>query len=226
MQISQMPISTYGLHYELFSWACPRGGQLETATNRMSALTDREDISSIDSQTDDLQPKRVLLLNDDVLVGGLVAVRIGGGVELDVLRNRMTRDEAAERADLGEDAHLVHLRDDAVEHFALERPEHDRPVLDLVDGESGVVLDEAIADVIDRGDRDHEAVFAGARAFYLGEQLALDGLQQLRSEVSRMQFDFVLQRDVVEHGGDFCLVTVANALEFGQSNSDNREATS
>ncbi len=57
------------------------------------------------------------------------------------------------------------------------------------------------SDAIDGGDRDDEAILSGASAFHLGEQLLLDGVHQLRTEVPRVKHDLVIKRNVVKHCG-------------------------
>lgn len=81
-------------------------------------------------------------------------------LELVVGRNGVARDEARERPNVAEDAHLVDLIDDGVHHLALEGPKHDRLILDGEDGEAGPTLDEAVPDGVDGGDGDHETILS------------------------------------------------------------------
>lgn len=55
-------------------------------------------------------PDLVILLYDDVLLGRLVARRVGVGVEGHVCGDGVPGDEARQRADLREEADLVHLQ--------------------------------------------------------------------------------------------------------------------
>lgn len=95
------------------------------------------------------------------------------------------------------DIYFVHLRHDRIEHFAFERAEHNRFVLDRVNDEALARLDNAGADAVDRRHCYHETVFSGASALHFGVQLLLDCLHELGPEVLRMQQDLVLQRDLV-----------------------------
>ena len=153
---------------------------------------DGEDVRGVDPRSHDLEPNLVVLLDDLVLLLGLVARRVRVRVELHVGRDRVAGDEAAKRADLGVEADLVHLGDDGVDDLVLEGPEDDGLVLDGVDDEALAGLDDAAADVVDGGDGDHEAVLAGARALDLGEELLLHGVHELRTEVPRVEEDLVV----------------------------------
>ena len=130
---------------------------------------DGEDVRSVHPGADDLEPDLVVLLNHHVLVAGLVARRVGVGVEGHVGGDGVAGDEAGEGADLREQPDLVDLRDHGVQHLALEGPEDDGLVLDGVEDESLAGLDEAGADVIDARDGDDEAVLARAGALHLGK---------------------------------------------------------
>ena len=71
---------------------------------------DGEDVGGVDAGADDLEADLVVLLDDHVLLGRLVAGRVRVGVEGHVGGDGVARDEAGQRADLGEEAHLVHLQ--------------------------------------------------------------------------------------------------------------------
>ena len=94
---------------------------------------------------------------------------------------------------------LSYLCDNRIQNFSLERPENDGLVLDRINDKSLSRLNEPGPDVVDGGDGDDEAVFSGARALHLRKQLLFDGFDQLRTKISRVQKNFVVQRNVVKH---------------------------
>lgn len=159
---------------------------------------DSKDSSRIHARAHDFQPNLVLGGDHDVLILGLVAGGLAVGTELHVGRDRVVRDEAGKRADLGEHSDLVDLFDDGVEDLALEGPEHDGLVLDRVHHETLAGLNHARADVIDGRDSNDEAVLARARAFDLCVELLADGIEKLRTKVARMKEDLVLEGDLKE----------------------------
>ncbi len=171
----------------------------QNAKTEHHQLTNRKDVRRVDANAHYLHANLIVLVDYHLVVLRLVARRIGVRVELHVGGNGVPGDEAGERANLGEDAHLVDLRDDGVEDLALEGPEDDRLVLDEVGDEAGPRLDHPVADAVDGEHGDDEAVLARAGALNLLEQLLLHRVQQVGAKVPRVQLNLVLQLNVVEH---------------------------
>lgn len=161
--------------------------------------SDCEDVSGVDSSAHDLEPNLVVLLNYHIFLLCLIAGRRWVGIEGHVSRNRVARYEAGKRPNLGKYAHFVNLSDHPVEYLAFEWPEDDRFVFDRVGDKAGATLDDAGANVVDGGHGYDEAMFASARALHLIEQLLPHSVQQLDTEVARVQLDLVLKTDVKEH---------------------------
>lgn len=165
---------------------------------------DGKDVGGVDSNAHNLDANLVVLVDDHFIVFCLVARWIGVRIKLHVGGDRVAGDEARQRSDFGEDAHLVDLRHDSIENFALKRAENDGTILDRVGYEASARLNDPVADAVDVGDGNHETILARARALHLLEQLFLDGIQEIWTEVTRMQVDLVLKLNMVEHLLDFC----------------------
>lgn len=138
--------------------------------------SDREDSRRIDSRAHDFQADLVFGSDDDVLVFGFVTGGVAVGAELHVGGDGMVGDEAGERSDLGEDADLVDLLYDGIQHLALEWSEDNGLVLHRIHHKALTSLDNSSSDVVDGRDGDHESVFARAGALDLCVQLLSDGI--------------------------------------------------
>lgn len=108
------------------------------------------------------------------------------------------RDEARQWPNLGKHAHLVDLCDHRVQHFALERPEHDGFVLDRIDHEALAGQNQPGTDVVNGGDGYHEPVLTGAGSLHFGVQFLLYRFDQLRAKIARVQENLVLERYLLE----------------------------
>lgn len=138
--------------------------------------SDRKNSRRVDSRAHNFQADLVFGGDDDVLVFGLVAGGVAVGAELHVGGDGMVRDEARKRSDLSEDADLVDLLHDSIEHLAFEGPEHDRLVLHRINHKTLASLNNTSSDVVDGSDRDDKSVFSRAGAFDFCIQLLSDGV--------------------------------------------------
>ena len=138
---------------------------------------DGEDVRGVNPGANDLEPDLVVLLDHHVLLRGLVARRIGVGVEGHVGGDRVTGDEAGEGADLSEQSDLVDLGHHRVQDLALERPgnvvfmkkrsslqdnspEHDGFVFDRIEDKSLPRLYQASPYTVYCGHSYHESIFS------------------------------------------------------------------
>lgn len=158
--------------------------------------SDREDACCIDACTDDFQSNLVFSCNDNVFVFGLVAGWVAVGAELHVSGNRMMRNEAGERADLGEHSNLVDLLHDCIQDFTFEGSEDDGLVFHWIDDEALAGLDHSSSNVVDGRHSDDESILSRAGAFNFGVQLLSHCVEQLWAEISRMKKNLVLQSNL------------------------------
>lgn len=101
----------------------------------------------------------------------------------------MLRDEHAQRAHVGEEAHVVHAGHDAVHNLSLEGLPHHRLVLHLELGVPGVPGDDAALAHVDRGAVQHAddvPKLPRARALHVGQELLSKIVVHLRTEVRRV----------------------------------------
>ena len=144
-------------HGDGWLWVISSADQAEIVVHQGP---DGEDVRGVHPRAHDLEPDLVVLLYHHVLVRGLVAGRVGVGVEAHVGRDGVPRNEAGEGTDLCEEPHLVDLRHHGVQHLALERSEDDGLVLDWVEDKPLPGLDEPRSHTVDGGDGNDEAILA------------------------------------------------------------------
>ena len=89
-------------------------------------------------------------LHDDLVLAD-VCRRGVARVVLHVRGDQVLRDEHAQWAHVGEEAHVVHARHDAIDHLPLKGFPHHRLVLHLEFGVPGVPGDDAALAHVDRG---------------------------------------------------------------------------
>jgi hypothetical protein len=89
--------------------------------------------------------------------------------------------------------YLVHVVDNTVDNFTLERFEHDRTITRDKLGLTAPTENHAFSDVEDGDDSDDVAELAGAGSFYIGVELGLEELEHPRAEVGWVEKDGVGQ---------------------------------
>ena len=164
-------------HGDGWLWVISSADQAEIVVHQGP---DGEDVRGVHPRAHDLEPDLVILLYHHVLVRGLVAGRVGVGVEAHVGGDAVSRDEAGQGADLGEEANFVNLGHHRVQNLAFERPEHitintitscvlkhwgsspeyDGFVFDRVEDEPLARLNEASSNIVDGGHRYHEPILS------------------------------------------------------------------
>lgn len=149
--------------------------------------SDGGDAVHVGTRTDDLYA-HLGALHDD-LVFANVGWRGVARVVLHVGGNQVLRDEHAQRPHVGEKAHVVYARHNAVDNLAFERLPHDSLVLDLELGVPGVPCnDTALADV-NVGAVQHTddvSKLTCARSLHVCQELLSEVVVHLRTEVRRV----------------------------------------
>jgi hypothetical protein len=147
----------------------------------------------IDPRADNFQPNFVLRCDHNVLILRLVAGRIAIRTELHIGWDAVMRNEARQWPNFCKHSNLVDLLHDSVEDLAFEGSENDGFVFDGINHKSLAGLNDSTPDVDDCGDGDDEAVLSCAGPFNLGVELLANGVEELRSEVTRVEEDLVLE---------------------------------